>query len=115
MTDFEKTIDRLAVITVSGPQGDTLIRRLADQGFHFTIVDSTGGVVQLRTITLLVGIPQVQEEILVKLVNETCQPRTSYIPTYVPTHEGTHPFSVIEAQIGEATLAVLKVRQFWQL
>ncbi len=115
LSENTQKINRLAVINVTGPQSERLMQQLVEENFKFTVMNTSGGLVQIPSACVLVGLNSTQLDRLVSLVQTTCKPRLRFIPTHMLPHEASVPFSVIEAQIGGATLHILEVDEFWQL
>jgi uncharacterized protein YaaQ len=108
-------VDRLVILVVSGSQADALMRRLRQERFYFTVIDSTGGMLQEPTVCLLLGFSQGRLPALLEIVRQNCQPRTLYVPAQMrmPGDMGNLP--MVEAQVGGALVYSLNVEQFVQL
>jgi uncharacterized protein YaaQ len=108
------TIDLLFIISVANEQAGELSQRLVRAGFYFTRVESSGGLLEKSTVSLLVGIPADRREALMKLVRACCSTRRTYITarSEQPLIQG-QPL-MIEAEISGATISVLEVDHFEQ-
>lgn len=108
-------INRLVILIVSGHQVHDLMPALSRHQLHFTIIDSSGGLFQEPTISLLVGLNQSQMGVLTSLVEQYCKSQTQYVPTQlsVPPHYTSLP--MIEARIGGALLYAFEVERFEQI
>jgi len=109
-------VNQLAIVaTVSGVQANALMDRLTRDGFYFTRVDSSGGILYETTLSLFVGLDRARLPLLLEHVRECCHTRRQFIPAHVeaPMLE-VHP-AMIEAEVGGATVYVLDVERFEQL
>lgn len=109
------SIDRLVILVVTQSQANPLMRRLQEAKFYFTIIDSTGGLVQEPMLCLLLGFGQERMTELLDIVRECCKPHMKYVAAqmYAPGEMGGVP--MIEAQVGGATVYSMVVEQFVQL
>jgi len=109
------SIDTLVIVNLAGEQTAELTRRLVENKFYFTRVESGGGFLGFATSTLLVGIEFSRYEALMKIIRVCCRRRRTYIPARA---EGgimqTQPL-MIEAEVGGATVYALDVEQFLQI
>lgn len=108
-------INQLAIVVVSGAQSGQLMQRLTKQGFYFTKIDSSGGVIQEPNICLLIGLNQVQMPQLLALIRKVCKPYRQYIPA----HANIQPYqlqpAMIEAKVGGAIVYAIEVERFEQI
>lgn len=109
-------IDTLVIINVSGDQMQSLARQLVEQDFHFTQIDSSGGLLHVLTNSLLVGIHRQRYPELKELIHTCCQRRRTHIAAETQMDIHLHPGQpiIIEAEIGGATLNALDVEHFEQ-
>lgn len=108
-------VDQIVLATVGGDRAGELTQRLVDDGFQVTQVASSGGLLQEAMVTLLIGLRRARLATLLEHVRECCHVRRRYIPTQL---DGT-PFppqsTMIEAEVGGATVYALDVERFEQL
>jgi uncharacterized protein YaaQ len=107
-----ENINLLVLIFVHGRQADELTRRLGEDRFYCTRVDSQGLLLQEPAVCLLIGLNDDRMARLRALVEEVCPPRQEYIPMQIGLPAGLMP--VIEAQVGGALLYALPVERFIQ-
>jgi len=112
--DDPKGIDQLAIIVASGYQPSQLQGNLIREGFAFTEMESTGGLLQEPKVCLLVGVNHVRLPILLEMIRKTCKPVQQYVPVRVGLPEGYAQVSMIEVQVGGATVYLLNVERFEQ-
>jgi uncharacterized protein YaaQ len=105
-------IDRLAILVVSGSQSAKLQKRLKQREFHFTEIDSMGGIFQEPSVCLLVGLSQERLSELTRTMQQCCMPIRRYLPTRVRIPSGQSYVPMIETQVGGAIFYVLKVDLF---
>lgn len=109
-----RSIDRLVILVVSGSQSDQLMRRLRQTQFYFTVIDSTGGMLQEPMVCLLLGIGQTQMADLLDIVHQCCQPYTQYIPAQMHIPSDVSSLPMVEAQVGGALVYTMNVERFVQ-
>jgi uncharacterized protein YaaQ len=109
-------IDQLAFVAVSGSQAGDLMQNLTKNGFYFTKIDSSGGIIQEPMVCLLIGFDKSRKEDLMKLSRKYCQPHKQYIPANMSIQPGyANQIPMIEAQMGGAVIHLLNVERFEQL
>ena len=108
-------VDQLVVVTVLGAQADALVKRLNREGYYATQIDSSGGILDEPTVSLLIGLPKVRLETLLGTLRESCKAHRRYIPVHVEAPLLEVQPAVIEAEVGGALIYVLNVERFEQL
>lgn len=106
-------VDLLAIV-VAGDQTDQLFQRLNAERFCFTVIDSAGGLLQESAVCLLIGLEQTRLEELFASIQACCHTRRQFIPTRLEAAALPQPV-MIEAEVGGATVYVLKVERFEQI
>ncbi len=107
-------LDSLVFLIVSEKQVNRLMKQLSREGFHFTVINSTGGIGQIAEICLLIGFSHEQKPALMAAVHKSCKPYKEYIPTQglLPSEAGSLP--LLEVQVGGALVYSLEVERFEQ-
>jgi len=108
-------VNLLVILIISGRQSADLTAQLVREKFYFTQIDSSGGVVQEPTVSLLIGLNDTRMDRLIQLVNECCKPYQEYIPVTITLQPGIPPLPMIEAQMGGALVYSMAVERFEQL
>ena len=108
-------VDRLVIATISGAQSAPLLDRLAREGFYFTQLDSSGGIMHDAAVSLLVGLNRERLPCLLESLRTCCHTRLRFIPAHAETALLDVQPVMIEAEIGGATIYVLEVERFEQL
>ena len=108
-------IDQLVVVTVLGAQADTLTKHLNREGFYVTRIDSSGGILDEVTTSMLIGLAKARLDHLLGILRECCHARRRYIPVHVEAPLLEVQPAVIEAEVGGALIYVLDVERFEQL
>ncbi len=113
MTTLE--IDRLAILTISGSQSASLMQELSQEDFHFTVIDSSGGILRGSEMVLLVGFHSVRMPALLEAVRRYCTPYRQFIPAqgFPAGESSTAP--MVEVQLGGAFIHVINVERFEQI
>ncbi len=108
-------VNQLVLATVAGNQAGELVEKLTGDGFHVTIIDSSGGILQEATVSLLIGLDKANRTCLLEHLRNCCRAYTHFLPAHV---EG--PFLqaqpvMIEAELGGATVYAFDIEYFEQL
>jgi len=115
-SDAAPTIDRAAIVIVPRWQAPGLIEVLTARSYAVTVLDATGGLLGLGTVTLLVGLPQRRLASFFALVRDVCPGTTRYIPYEAEAEFPWHPeCELVEVRTGGAMVFVVPVEQFVQL
>ncbi len=108
-------INQLVILVVSGRQAGDLLKKLTKNQFYFTIVNSSGGIIQEPTLSLFIGLNQARLPALLKIVRVCCQPQKQYIPAQLNIQPGYTNLPMIEAQVGGALVYITDVDHFEQI
>lgn len=109
-----KIVDKIYVVSVSGETVSMLREQLVHNNFYFTQIESSGGIIQKESVSLLIGIDQRRANELLQLIQKVCKRRRTYIPARTETVVlQTHPL-MIEAEVGGALVYTLDVERFEQ-
>jgi len=111
----EDGINQLVIATAAGGQAGELTQALTQDGFYVTHIDSSGGIMQEATVSLLIGLNRAHLPRLLEHVRSHCRTRTRYVPTHPEATLAEIQPLVIEAQVGGATIYVLNVERFEQV
>lgn len=108
-------VNQLVVATVAGAQAGELTDKLTHDGFRVTQINSSGGILQEASVSLLIGLDKARLPRLLEHVRECCRTRRQFLPAHL---EG--PFLevqpiMIEAEVGGAIIYALDVERFEQL
>jgi uncharacterized protein YaaQ len=107
--------DRLAILNVSGSQEDKLFTHLIKEKFTFTVIKSTGGMIQEPEVCLLIGFHNERLPILLDVVRANCRPYRKYISTrgFMQGEMAGPP--MLEAELGGARFFMMNVMRFEQI
>ncbi len=111
----EQRVNQLVIATVAGGQAGDVIRTLVEEGFHVTQIDSTSGLLQEATVSLLIGLDQARLPRLLERLRSLCRPYTRYLPVHLEVTIAEVQPMMIETQVGGATVFVLNVERFEQV
>jgi uncharacterized protein YaaQ len=107
-------LDRLVILTVSGMQAEALFAHLDREKFNFTVINSTGGILQEPEVCLLVGLQNGRFPELLELVRKDCRPYRQFVNTQgYRQGEMINP-SLVEAELGGARFYMMNVNRFEQ-
>jgi uncharacterized protein YaaQ len=107
-------VDRLAILTVSGSQSEALMKELSRRKFQFTILNSSGGVMQEAQVSLLVGFAHQRLDLLLEVVRASCESYQRYIPAQGFPQGPLDNLAMVEARLGGALVCVMNVDHFEQ-
>jgi uncharacterized protein YaaQ len=107
--------DRLAILIVSGSQEDKLFKHLVKEKFIFTVIKSTGGLIQEQEVCLLIGFHNERLPILLDVVRKNCRPFRRYISARGFMQGELAGPPMLEAQLGGARFFMMNVERFEQL
>jgi len=108
-------VNQLVIATVSGAQAGALTDRLTRDGFTVTQVDSSGGILEEATVSLLIGLDRAHLPRLLEYIRECCHTRRQFIFAHAEAPLLEVQPVVIEAEVGGATIYVLDIERFEQL
>lgn len=114
-TSDDAIIDQLVIATVAGEQSRALTRRLLQDGFYVTQVDSCGGILYESTASLLIGLEKAHLPRLLEHFRECCYTHKRFIPAHAETPMLEIQPVMIEAEVGGALIYVLDVERFEQI
>jgi uncharacterized protein YaaQ len=107
--------DQLAILTVSGTQADALLAQLAHEKLFFTLINSTGGILQEPEVSLLVGFHSDRLPILLEVVRKYCRPFRRYISTQGLVQGEMAGPPMLEAELGGARFYLMDLERFEQI
>jgi uncharacterized protein YaaQ len=111
----EKTVDRVAVITLQGGTADALTRRLNEAGFQVTLVESRGGFILEPSSTLLIGFASQDQDELLRHTRDLCAAHKKLIPVQPDGSLLPALPLMIEAEVGGAAVIAFPVERFIKL
>lgn len=107
-------VDQLAIVIVARAQASGLTHRLTRDGFYVTQLNSSGGLLDEPTVSLLIGFDKRRLPYLLGDLHRCCERRRQLIPAQVETPPlYLHP-PLIEVEVGGAAIFVLDVEHFEQ-
>ena len=105
---------RLIIAVVQARDADGLLDRLTARGFRATQINSAGGFLRERNVTLLVGVQEAYVAEVLRLIKQSCHARTQFVNPLMPIVEPGESYvaNPIEVQVGGATVFVLGVERY---
>lgn len=106
-------VDQLVLVVVADEQAGDLGKLLVANGFRFTVISASSGLLPAGTSCLMLGIHSSLYSRLIALVEKVCKTRRRFIPAHVQfgLTEGL-PLNMIEAEIGSANVYTLPVESY---
>jgi uncharacterized protein YaaQ len=108
-------IDQLAIILASGFQPSQFQEILIREGFSFTEVESSGGLLLEPKVCMLIGLNHDRLSTLLDMVRTYCKPIQQYVPARVGLPEGYANIPMVKVQVGGAMVYLLNVERFEQI
>lgn len=108
-------INFLVILETSGTQSDTLLKKLHQKKYYFTIVNSTSGIIQESRRNFLIGINHKRAPALMNIIHACCQPHSQFIPAQMRSPYGITNLPMVETSIGGASIYTLDVEEFIQI
>ncbi len=110
----EQIVDRLVVLVVAGAQSGPLTKHLRQAQFPFTVIDSSGGVINEPVVCMMLGVAQARLDELLGLARQHCQPYRQYVAAQVQPPLELAMLPVVEVRMGGALAYVMNVERFEQ-
>jgi len=107
-------INKLLVVSVFGETLAALREQLVKSRFYFTQIESSGGIIQKETASLLIGIPDSREEELMRLIRKKCKRRKTFVPARMEAAIMPGMPVMLEGEAGGALVYTLDVEHFEQ-
>jgi uncharacterized protein YaaQ len=108
-------IDCLAILTISGTQGDSLFASLTREKFAFTVINSKAGMLQEPEVCLLVGFQNDRLPIILDMVRKICHPYLQYVSTRGFVQGEMAGLPMLEVESGGARFYLMNVERFEQI
>ena len=110
-TGVQQPIDRIIAAVIQEQDLENSLSVLTKLGFSVTHLPSSGGFLDRRSITLLIGLIAGQEKTVVEALSNSSQKRVEYVST--PLEAGPIPFpNPIPVNVGGATIFVFEVERY---
>lgn len=113
-------MNKLIIIVANKDIEKSLTERLIDKKFRFTRINSTGGYLRKKNITLIVGVKQDRVKELIDTVKKVAQKKSSLIgsdlgtPLSGETGMPSLPIDAAPIKLGGAVLFVLPVDKIYK-
>jgi len=108
---------KLVIAVVQGNDAEPLLAALVAQGFRATQINSAGGFLRERNVTLLIGVADDKVDIVREIVRNNCHSRTRFVNPLMPIVEPGEFYipSPVEVLVGGATIFVVNVERYERL
>lgn len=105
---------KLVIVVVQGSDAEQLLQALTERGVRATQINSAGGFLRERNVTLMIGVDAARVEEVRATVQSTCHSRTRFVNPLMPIVEPGEFYvpNPIEVLVGGATMFVLAVERF---
>ncbi len=108
---------KLVIAVVQGRDAETLLTNLTQRGYRTTQINSHGGFLRDRNVTLMIGVQDDQVADVKAIVRNNCHSRARFVNALMPIVEPGEFYlpSPVEVLVGGATLLVLNVERYERL
>ena len=105
---------KLIIAMVQDEDSEAAVHTLTERGYRVTRLATTGGFLRRGNTTLLIGVEDSQIDDVVAVLRQKCRRRTVFTPLVTETPMML-PSSVVEVEVGGATVFVLDMERFEQV
>jgi uncharacterized protein YaaQ len=105
---------KLIIAMVQDEDSEVAVQALTERGHRVTRLATTGGFLRRGNTTLLVGVEDAQVDDVLAVLRRKCRRRTVFT-TLVSETPMMLPSSVVEVEVGGATVFVLDMERFEQV
>jgi len=109
-----RPIRRLMTAVIQIQDFDNAVTALTEAGMTLTHMASTGGFLGRRNVTLLIGMDEDQEDLVVRILSQSCRRRVEYIATPLEGAPFHLPLST-PVDVGGATIFTFAVERFEEI
>lgn len=111
---FERAGLKLVIAVVQAKDAERLLGALTGRGFRATQINSAGGFLRERNVTLLIGVQEEYVADVLQTVRQSCHARTQFVNPLMPIAEPGEFYipSPIEVRVGGATVFVLGIERY---
>jgi uncharacterized protein YaaQ len=108
---------KLVIAVVQGNDAEPLLAALTQRGFRATQINSAGGFLRERNVTLLIGVQDAHVPDVQEIVRNNCHSRTRFVNPLMPIVEPGEFYipNPVEVLVGGATMFVVAVERYERL
>ena len=108
---------KLVIAVVQGNDAEQLLAALTRQGYRATQINSAGGFLRERNVTLLIGVRDDDVADVQEIVRANCHSRTRFVNPLMPIVEPGEFYipSPVEVLVGGATVFVVNIERYERL
>jgi uncharacterized protein YaaQ len=108
---------KLVIAVVQGNDAEPLLAALVDKGYRATQINSAGGFLRERNVTLLIGVSDDDVDDVREIVRNNCHSRTRFVNPLMPIVEPGEFYipNPVEVMVGGATMFVVNVERYERL
>lgn len=105
---------KLVIAVVQGTDAEPLLDVLTTEGFRATQINSAGGFLRERNVTLMVGVPDEHVADVRAIITANCHSRTRFVNPLMPIVEPGEFYvpNPVEVLVGGATMFVIAVERY---
>jgi uncharacterized protein YaaQ len=108
---------KLVIAVVQGNDAEPLLEALTAHGFRATQINSAGGFLRERNVTLMIGVQDDRVADVQAIVKSNCHSRTRFVNPLMPIVEPGEFYvpNPVEVLVGGATMFVVAVERYERL
>jgi len=108
---------KLVIAVVQGNDAEPLLQALTVRGFRATQINSAGGFLRERNVTLMIGVQDHDVAEVREIVKSNCHSRTRFVNPLMPIVEPGEFYvpNPVEVLVGGATMFVVAVERYERL
>lgn len=108
---------KLVIVVIQGSDAEPLLGALTNRGFRATQINSAGGFLRERNVTLMIGVDAERVPEVRAAVKSNCHSRTRFVNPLMPIVEPGEFYvpNPVEVLVGGATMFVLTVERYERL
>jgi len=108
---------KLVIAVVQSADADPLLNSLTRRGFRATQINSAGGFLRERNVTLLIGVRDTHVAEVREIVRNNCHSRTRFVNPLMPIVEPGEFYipNPVEVLVGGATMFVVAIERYERL
>lgn len=108
---------KLVIAVVQGADSEPLLAALIRRGYRATQINSAGGFLRERNVTLLIGVQNEHVAEVQEIVRNNCHSRTRFVNPLMPIVEPGEFYipNPVEVLVGGATMFVVSIERFERL
>lgn len=108
---------KLVIAVVQGNDAETLLEALTARGYRATQINSAGGFLRERNVTLMIGVEDARVGDVREIITSNCHSRMRFVNPLMPIVEPGEFYvpNPVEVLVGGATMFVVAIERYERL